>query len=284
METPKREREVIVTIRELKAKGLVKAYGGRRVVDDVSLRIKSGQVVGLLGPNGAGKTTTFYMITGLVKPDSGEVYLDDQDISELPVYLRARLGISYLPQETSVFRKLTVSDNIMAILETVESDKDRLNERLEELLAELDISALRDQSADSLSGGQKRRLEITRALVTDPDFILLDDRAGILLSGGERRRVEIARSLCTNPSFILLDEPFSGLDPIVVLEIQKIITKLKDRGIGIVITDHNTRETLGVCDTIYLLDKGRILEHGDPGTIAASELAREVYLGKKFRL
>jgi lipopolysaccharide export system ATP-binding protein len=249
----KGEVEVIVTIRELKAKGLVKAYGGRRVVDDVSLRIKSGQVVGLLGPNGAGKTTTFYMITGLVKPDNGEVYLDDQDISELPVYLRARLGISYLPQETSVFRKLTVSDNIMAILETVESDKERLNERLEELLAELDISALRDQRADSLSGGQKRRLEITRALVTDPDFILLD-------------------------------EPFSGLDPIVVLEIQKIITKLKDRGIGIVITDHNTRETLGVCDTIYLLDKGRILEHGDPGTIAASELAREVYLGKKFRL
>ncbi len=232
---------------------MVKAYGGTRVVDDVSLRIKSGQVVGLLGPNGAGKTTTFYMITGLVKPDNGEVYLDDQDISELPVYLRARLGISYLPQETSVFRKLTVSDNIMAILETVESDRNRRNERLEELLAELDISALRNQRADSLSGGQKRRLEITRALVTDPDFILLD-------------------------------EPFSGLDPIVVLEIQKIITKLKDRGIGIVITDHNTRETLGVCDTIYLLDKGRILEHGDPGTIAASELAREVYLGKKFRM
>ncbi len=240
-------------MRELKAKGLVKAYGGTRVVDDVSLRIRSGQVVGLLGPNGAGKTTTFYMITGLVKPDHGEVYLNDQDISDLPVYLRARLGISYLPQETSVFRKLTVSDNIMAILETVESDRNRRNERLEELLSELDISALKDQRADSLSGGQKRRLEITRALVTDPDFILLD-------------------------------EPFSGLDPIVVLEIQKIITKLKDRGIGIVITDHNTRETLGVCDTIYLLDKGRILEHGDPGTIAASELAREVYLGKKFRM
>jgi lipopolysaccharide export system ATP-binding protein len=240
-------------VRELKAKGLVKTYGGTRVVDEVSLRIRSGQVVGLLGPNGAGKTTTFYMITGLVKPDEGEVYLDDQDISEMPVYLRARLGISYLPQETSVFRKLTVSDNIMAILETIDSDKARRNERLEELLAELDISALRNQRADSLSGGQKRRLEITRALVTDPDFILLD-------------------------------EPFSGLDPIVVLEIQKIITKLKDRGIGIVITDHNTRETLGVCDTIYLLDKGRILEHGDPGTIAASELAREVYLGKKFRM
>jgi lipopolysaccharide export system ATP-binding protein len=240
-------------VRELKAKGLVKTYGGTRVVDEVSLRIRSGQVVGLLGPNGAGKTTTFYMITGLVKQDIGEVYLDDQDISEMPVYLRARLGISYLPQETSVFRKLTVSDNIMAILETIDSDKARRNERLEELLAELDISALRNQRADSLSGGQKRRLEITRALVTDPDFILLD-------------------------------EPFSGLDPIVVLEIQKIITKLKDRGIGIVITDHNTRETLGVCDTIYLLDKGRILEHGDPGTIAASELAREVYLGKKFRM
>jgi len=219
----------------------------------VSLRISPGQVVGVLGPNGAGKTTTFYMITGLVKPEEGEVYLDDQDISQLPVYLRARLGISYLPQETSVFRKLTVSDNIMAILETVETDKSRRNERLEELLSELDISSLRDQRADNLSGGQKRRLEITRALVTDPDFILLD-------------------------------EPFSGLDPIVVLEIQKIIMKLKDRGIGVVITDHNTRETLGVCDTIYLLDKGRILEHGDPGTIAASELAREVYLGKKFKM
>ncbi len=219
----------------------------------MSLRISPGQVVGVLGPNGAGKTTTFYMITGLVKPEEGEVYLDDQDISQLPVYLRARLGISYLPQETSVFRKLTVSDNIMAILETVETDKSRRNERLEELLSELDISSLRDQRADNLSGGQKRRLEITRALVTDPDFILLD-------------------------------EPFSGLDPIVVLEIQKIIMKLKDRGIGVVITDHNTRETLGVCDTIYLLDKGRILEHGDPGTIAASELAREVYLGKKFKM
>jgi len=231
----------------------VKEYGGQRVVDDVSIRIRSGQVVGLLGPNGAGKTTTFYIITGLVKPDKGEVYLDDQEISQLPVYLRARLGINYLPQETSVFRKLTVGENIMAILETVESDKIRRNERLKELLAELDIAALRDQKADSLSGGQKRRLEITRALVTDPDFILLD-------------------------------EPFAGLDPIVVLEIQKIIAKLKDRGIGVVITDHNTRETLGVCDIIYLLDKGRILEHGDPQTIASSERAREIYLGKQFSM
>ena len=232
---------------------MVKEYGGLRVVDDVSIRIRSGQVVGLLGPNGAGKTTTFYIITGLVKPDKGEVYLDDQEISQLPVYLRARLGINYLPQESSVFRKLTVGENIMAILETVESDKSRRNERLEELLAELDIGALRDQRADSLSGGQKRRLEITRALVTDPDFILLD-------------------------------EPFAGLDPIVVLEIQKIIAKLKERGIGVVVTDHNTRETLGVCDIIYLLDKGRILEHGDPQTIAASERAREIYLGKQFSM
>jgi lipopolysaccharide export system ATP-binding protein len=223
------------------------------VLDDVSLCIRSGEVVGLLGPNGAGKTTTFYMITGLVRPDKGEVYLDDQDISQLPVYLRARLGINYLPQETSVFRKLTVAENIMAILESVEVDKNRRAERLEELLAELDIAALRNQRADSLSGGQKRRLEITRALVTNPDFILLD-------------------------------EPFAGLDPIVVLEIQKIIGKLKNHGIGFVITDHNTRETLGVCDTIYLLDKGRILEHGDPQTIAASELAREVYLGKQFSM
>jgi len=210
------------------------------VVDNVSLRIRSGEVVGLLGPNGAGKTTTFYMITGLVHPDAGEVLLDDQEISQLPVYLRARLGINYLPQETSVFRKLTVGENIMAILEAVEPDRNHRTERLDKLLAELDISSLRDQRADSLSGGQKRRLEITRALVTEPDFILLD-------------------------------EPFAGLDPIVVLEIQKIIAKLKDRGIGVVITDHNTRETLGVCDRIYLLDKGRILEQGDPLTIAASE-------------
>lgn len=231
----------------------MKEYGKRRVVDNVSLRIRSGQVVGLLGPNGAGKTTTFYTITGLVRPDSGEVYLDDQDISQLPVYLRARMGINYLPQETSVFRKLTVAQNILAILETVEPDKGARNARLDALLAELDISALRNQLAESLSGGQKRRLEITRALVTNPDFILLD-------------------------------EPFAGLDPIVVLEIQKIISKLKERGIGVVITDHNTRETLGVCDTIYLLDKGRILEQGDPQTIAASEKAREVYLGRQFRM
>jgi lipopolysaccharide export system ATP-binding protein len=209
--------------------------------------------VGLLGPNGAGKTTTFYLITGLVKPDQGDILLDGQNISMLPVYLRARLGINYLPQETSVFRKLTVAENIMAILETIETNRNKRSERLETLLAELDISSLRNQRADSLSGGQKRRLEITRALVTDPDFILLD-------------------------------EPFAGLDPIVVLEIQKIIGKLKNRGIGVVITDHNTRETLGVCDTIYLLNKGKILIEGDPKTIAESERAREIYLGKEFTM
>jgi len=222
-------------------------------VDNVSLRILSGQVVGLLGPNGAGKTTTFYMITGLIRPDEGEVYLDHQEISQHPVYLRARLGINYLPQETSVFRKLTVGENIMAILESSEPDKSRREEKLEQLLTELDIADLRNQRADSLSGGQKRRLEITRALVTDPDFMLLD-------------------------------EPFAGLDPIVVLEIRKIIAKLKEKGIGVVITDHNTRETLGVCDIVYLLDKGKILEEGDPETIAASERAREVYLGKQFKM
>jgi lipopolysaccharide export system ATP-binding protein len=222
-------------------------------VDDVSLTIGSGQVVGLLGPNGAGKTTTFYMITGLIRPDKGEIYLDGQDISQLPVYLRARLGLNYLPQETSVFRKLTVGENIMAILETLEPNKARRDSRLEELLDELDIRELQDQRAESLSGGQKRRLEITRALVTDPHFILLD-------------------------------EPFAGLDPIVVVEIQKIISNLRARGIGIVITDHNTRETMGVCDKIYLLDKGRVLEHGDPKTIATSERAKEVYFGKQFNM
>lgn len=231
----------------------MKRYAGRPVVNDVSLTIRSGSVVGLLGPNGAGKTTTFYMITGLVKPDVGEVYLDDQDISQLPVYLRARLGLNYLPQESSVFRKLSVGENIMAILELVERDKNRRVQRMEELLAELNISSLKDQRADSLSGGQRRRLEITRALVT-------------------------------SPSFILLDEPFAGLDPIVVLEIQKIITNLKERGIGVVLTDHNTRETLGVCDFIYLLDNGRILECGTPQQIVASQKAREVYLGQKFSM
>lgn len=235
------------------AQGLVKEFRGHRAVDDVSLSVESGKVVGLLGPNGAGKTTTFYMITGLVKPDQGRILLDGQDITILPVYLRARMGISYLPQETSVFRKLTVAENIMAILETVEPDKVKRTQRLEKLLDELNIAALSDQRAQSLSGGQKRRLEITRALVTNPDFILLD-------------------------------EPFAGLDPIVVADIQKIITGLKQRGIGVVITDHNTRETLGVCDKIYLLDRGRILEEGNPEAIAASQMAREVYLGEKFTL
>jgi lipopolysaccharide export system ATP-binding protein len=250
---PKEDYNIIRVERELRAQGLVKEYKGLRVVDDVSLSVQSGKVVGLLGPNGAGKTTTFYMITGLVKPDEGLILLDGHDISQAPVYLRARMGISYLPQETSVFRKLTVEQNIMAILETVTHDKEERRGALERLLNDLNISSLRDQVAQSLSGGQKRRLEITRALVTEPDFILLD-------------------------------EPFAGLDPIVVAEIQKIISKLKQRGIGIVITDHNTRETLGVCDKIYLLDRGRILEEGKPEVIASSQMARQVYLGDKFSL
>ncbi len=223
------------------------------MVDKVSLRTRSGQVVGLLGPNGAGKTTTFYMMSGLISPDEGKVYLDGQEITMLPVYLRARLGIAYLPQETSVFRKLTVEQNIMAILETLEPDGKVRQQRLSELLDELDIGSLRGQQAESLSGGQKRRLEITRALVRRPDFILLD-------------------------------EPFAGLDPLVVLEIQKIITDLKERGIGIIITDHNAREILRVCDTIYLLDKGQILEQGNPEAIAASELAKDKYLGRQFSM
>lgn len=209
--------------------------------------------MGLLGPNGAGKTTTFYMMSGLITPDEGKVFLDGQEITMLPVYLRARLGIAYLPQETSVFRKLTVEENIMAVLETVEPAGEIRRQRLAELLDELDIAELKAQRADSLSGGQKRRLEITRALVRKPDFILLD-------------------------------EPFAGLDPLVVLEIQKIITDLRERGIGIIITDHNAREILRVCDTIYLLDKGRILEQGNPEAIAASELAKDKYLGRQFSM
>lgn len=222
-------------------------------MDKVSLRTRSGHVVGLLGPNGAGKTTTFYMMSGLIAPDEGKVFLDGQEITMLPVYLRARLGIAYLPQETSVFRKLTVEENIMAILETLEPNGKIRLQRLSELLDELDITHLAGQRAESLSGGQKRRLEITRALVRNPDFILLD-------------------------------EPFAGLDPLVVLEIQKIITDLKERGIGIIITDHNAREILRVCDTIYLLDKGRILEQGNPEAIAASDVAKEVYLGRQFSM
>ena len=223
------------------------------VVNGVDLQISSGEVVGLLGPNGAGKTTTFYMVVGLCRPDSGDVFLDGEAISELPMYLRARKGISYLPQEPSVFRKLTVEQNILAVLETMGIPAARRRERVEELLGLFGILRI---------AGSK----------------------GFALSGGERRRVEIARALATNPSFILLDEPFAGIDPLAVIDIQNIIINLRDMGIGILISDHNVRETLGVCDKAYILNNGEILECGDPSQISESKKAREIYLGEKFRL
>jgi lipopolysaccharide export system ATP-binding protein len=239
--------------RTLSTRGLKKGYGGRTVVNGIDLQVASGEVVGLLGPNGAGKTTTFYMVVGLCRPDRGEVFLDGESLTELPMYLRARKGISYLPQEPSVFRKLTVADNLLAVLEALEPVKERRRERVEALLAEFRITHI----ANSM---------------------------GYALSGGERRRVEIARALATTPSFILLDEPFAGIDPIAVIDIQNIITELKGKGIGILISDHNVRETLGVCDKAYIVNAGEILECGDPQQIASSRKAREIYLGEKFRL
>jgi lipopolysaccharide export system ATP-binding protein len=237
----------------LLAKDLVKTYGKKRVVASVSLEVESGHVVGLLGPNGAGKTTTFYMVIGLIRPDGGRVFLDEEDITSYPMYIRARKGIGYLPQEASIFRKLTVEDNILAILETLPLSRSERHSRLEELLEELNIGHLAQQRAYTLSGGERRRVEITRALVT-------------------------------TPSFILLDEPFAGIDPIAVVDIQKVIGQLKERGIGIVISDHNVRETLGVCDRAYILNEGMLIESGPPETIASSSVAREVYLGEGFRL
>ena len=243
----------------LKATGLEKTYGQRRVVHDVSLDVKSGEVVGLLGPNGAGKTTSFYMIVGLVPADGGAIELDGVDISRQPIHQRARLGLSYLPQEASVFRKLNVEDNIRAVLELQRDDHDKplskaeLDERLNRLLAELQIEKLRGNPAMSLSGG-------------------------------ERRRVEIARSLATNPRFILLDEPFAGIDPIAVIEIQRIVRFLKERGIGVLITDHNVRETLGICDRAYIINQGSVLASGHPEDIIADESVRRVYLGEHFRM
>jgi len=233
--------------------GLVKSYNGRVVVDRVSLKIRAGEVVGLLGPNGAGKTTTFYMIIGLIKPDEGKVIFNGEDISGLPMYQRARRGITYLPQEPSVFRKLTVEENILAILETLNLPREEKQTRLEGLLKELNIAHLAKNKAYSLSGGERRRVEITRALVLAP-------------------------------SLILLDEPFAGIDPLAVIEIQKIIHQLKKRGIGVIVTDHNVREALHVCDRAYILSEGRILETGTPKRIAASKKAREIYLGEHFRL
>lgn len=239
--------------RTLYTSGLKKSFNSRAVVNGVDLEVSSGEVVGLLGPNGAGKTTTFYMVVGLCRPDSGRVFLDGESITDFPMYLRARRGISYLPQEPSVFRKLTVEENILAVLETMELSSGRRHERAEELLADFNIT------------------HIARS-------------KGFALSGGERRRVEIARALATNPSFILLDEPFAGIDPIAVIDIQNIITDLKGRGIGILISDHNVRETLVVCDKAYILNAGEVLECGNPVQIAESRKAREIYLGEKFRL
>jgi lipopolysaccharide export system ATP-binding protein len=232
---------------------LTKSYSSRVVVDRVSLKIHSGEVVGILGPNGAGKTTTFYMIIGLIRPDSGKVLLNGEDIGELPMYQRARKGISYLPQESSIFRKLTVEENIMAILETLDLSYEERKRRLQVLLNELNIAPLAKNKAYSLSGGERRRVEFTRILVR-------------------------------SPSFILLDEPFSGIDPLAIIDIQNIIAQLKDRGLGLIITDHNVRETLGVCDRAYILNEGKILEAGTPEKITASKKAREIYLGDGFGL
>ncbi|PYV17050.1 MAG: LPS export ABC transporter ATP-binding protein [Acidobacteria bacterium] len=232
---------------------LTKSYRGRQVVDDISLRIEQGEVVGLLGPNGAGKTTTFYMIVGLVTPDAGQVFLDETDITGLPMYLRARSGISYLPQEPSIFRKLTVEENLLAILETLPLTQNRRRDRLEELLEEFGLEPVRRSY-------------------------------GYQLSGGERRRVEIARALVISPAFILLDEPFSGIDPLTVLDIQKIIAQLRDSGIGILITDHNVRETLRATDRAYIINRGRIFRSGTPKQLGNDAEVRKVYLGENFQL
>ena len=239
---------------ELIVEGLRKKYKSRTVVQDISLQLNSGEVVGLLGPNGAGKTTSFYMMVGLVPLDGGRILLDGKDLSRMPIHQRARMGLAYLPQEPSIFRKMTVTENILAILELQHhmTDEQR-KEQLESLLNELHITHIRNNMAVSLSGG-------------------------------ERRRVEIARCLATNPSFILLDEPFAGIDPIAVLDIQKIVRFLTERNIGVLITDHNVRETLGICDRAYIVNEGRVFASGKPSEIIHNESVREVYLGKDFRL
>jgi lipopolysaccharide export system ATP-binding protein len=236
----------------LQTRELSKTYRGRRVVDDVSISVQQGQVVGLLGPNGAGKTTSFYMIVGLISPDSGRVLLDDTDITELPMYLRARSGISYLPQEASVFRKLSVEQNLMAILETLPLASRERRDRMNQLVDQLGLQRVRHNK-------------------------------GYALSGGERRRVEIARSLVTSPNFLLLDEPFSGIDPIQVLELQRIISDLKHSGIGILITDHNVRETLAVTDRAYIINNGKIFRAGTPEALGRDPDVKRVYLGESFR-
>ncbi len=237
----------------LRIEKLGKTYGGRRVVKEVSLEVTSGQVVGLLGPNGAGKTTTFYMTVGMVRPDAGRIVLNGEDLTGYPVYMRARKGLGYLPQETSVFRRMTVEQNVLAILESMPMSREARERRSADLLEELGISHLKRQKA-------------------------------ALLSGGERRRLEISRALATNPAFILLDEPFAGIDPLAVADIKKIIGHLKQRDIGILISDHNVRETLEACDAAFILADGEVLESGPPAKIAASQIARRIYLGEEFRL
>ena len=243
----------------LEAHHLQKSYGSRKVVHDVSVQVDKGEVVGLLGPNGAGKTTSFYMIVGLVRGDGGQILIDGQDVTRMPIHKRSRLGLSYLPQEASIFRKLSVADNVRAILELQTDAQGKplspvdMEKRLTELLTDLRVAHLRDSPS-------------------------------VALSGGERRRVEIARTLATNPRFILLDEPFAGIDPIAVIEIQRIIAFLKQRGIGVLITDHNVRETLGICDHAYIISDGRVLAEGTPDDIVANAEVRRVYLGEHFRM
>ncbi len=237
----------------LAGRALVKSYGSRRVVDHIDVHVQSGEIVGLLGPNGAGKTTTFYMLVGMIKPDSGAVLLGDDDISGLPMYRRARKGVGYLPQEPSVFRRLSVEDNILAILETMKLDRAARHARLEHLIAEMRLEPVRKNRCSQVSGG-------------------------------ERRRVEIARALTTEPRFLLLDEPFSGIDPIAVADIQHVVAQLRDRGIGVLITDHNVRETLRITDRAYIMFEGRILLSGTAPALAADPEARKIYLGERFQL
>ena len=240
-------------VKKLSAQGLEKSYKGRTVVRGVSLEVDAGEVIGLLGANGAGKTTTFYMVAGLVQPDKGRVLLDEQDLTRSPIYTRAKAGISYLPQEKSIFQGLSVEDNLMAILETRNLNKVERKESQERLLTDFGLTHVAKSKSSSLSGGEQRRLEFARALVIEP-------------------------------SFILMDEPFAGVDPIAVINIQNIISQLKQQGIGILISDHNVRETLGICDKAYILNHGEILEFGEPELIANSPKAREIYLGEKFEL
>jgi len=232
---------------------LVKTYEGKPVVNRIQIRVNQGEVTGLLGPNGAGKTTTFYMTVGMIRPDSGSVYLDQEEITRDPMYIRARKGIGYLPQESSIFKKLTVKENLTAILEVLPKNGIDINEKARALMSELGIEKLCHQQAASLSGG-------------------------------ERRRLEISRVLATNPKFILLDEPFAGIDPLAVIDIQQIITQLTDRGIGVLISDHNVRETLGVCDHAYIMSQGVVIESGDPDKIISSDIAKKIYLGDNFKL